>query len=440
MTTESKEPAIGQQTSNASAGPELTIDLLKARLGAFLKANPHSDVIEFRSPHAFLGIKKPWGDESLTIEIDDKNADRIIDVLNNVTLPDRYTAIWHAETNEMEIIYTAYPPGLTDDIETRKFTFKHKGRDYNCEYGAASERLMTIAEFFVPIAPAQTNYRNLLVFKGISRAISSGKENELTKYKPLSFWIRGIEWSEDLVLDLIMNLNFYMTYYDHRTPTILIHSPESSTWSTGARYPLNSFPEKIVSRSIGDNLLRFWEASRSGDPIRRFLYNFLILEYASFYHVEESVKKNVRKLISSPTAMNNVNILTLDILEAVGEAKMDEHAKFNNLFGEIINPDLAWVELEKNIEFFCKPTQFDGGLTITALMKSGCTKDDFVALLKNTAFPTQLRRIRNALSHGKEPGKSTVILPTQRNFGLLQPWVAVIAAAAREVLLYGDVT
>lgn len=50
------------------------------------------------------------------------------------------------------------------------------------------------------------------------------------------------------------------------------------------------------------------------------------------------------------------------------------------------------------------------------------------------------RKIRNALSHGKDQETTGVIRPTPKNVNLFQPWVHLISAAAGEVVLYKDVT
>ena len=47
-----------------------------------------------------------------------------------------------------------------------------------------------------------------------------------------------------------------------------------------------------------------------------------------------------------------------------------------------------------------------------------------------------LRKIRNALAHGKDKETTGVIKPTASNFRLFEPWVHLIAAISAEVVIY----
>jgi hypothetical protein len=66
----------------------------------------------------------------MAILIPATDSDALIDALNNVRLPERYTAIWHGDSETFEVIYTAFPLPLTADVASRAFTFKHKGFTY----------------------------------------------------------------------------------------------------------------------------------------------------------------------------------------------------------------------------------------------------------------------------------------------------------------------
>jgi hypothetical protein len=76
--------------------------------------------------------------------------------------------------------------------------------------------------------------------------------------------------------------------------------------------------------TLDDNLFHFWDASLTGDPIRRFLYNYQILEYAAFYHIDDDVKRAIRKVLISPSAVSNLEKSMREIIEAIGGLKMQE--------------------------------------------------------------------------------------------------------------------
>lgn len=412
------------------------VDKMRGRLAEFLKANPGSSVAEIDTPQKGLAIKLPWGDESISIQIPN-DADALVEALNKVYLPERFTAIWHRDSKFFEIIFTAYP--LPRDILERSFKLKHQRRVYQCEYSESSSRLLLIAENYLQeSAPTNTSFRNLGSFKGYVLA-KKGVEGapKIPDAKPISFWIKEVDWDDDHVLNLAMHINFYMTYYDNSSPIILVHSPKSENIARQpqTRYRFGSFPKQITTSFLDDNLYHFWAASRTGDPIRRFLYCYQILEYAAYYYLEETVKQSIRMVLAAPNASDNLNNVVQQVLEAVGESKVAEAQKMEGLLRQIIDPRVIWKEIEIDPGFFHAPMTFDGGFVVQPLAKPGWTADDFASAWL-PLFPHTLRGIRNALSHGREQRMAAVITPTTRNFERLQRWVPLIAVAAQEVMVY----
>src|SRR6185437_16113932 len=99
---------------------------------------------------------------------------------------------------------------------------------------------------------------------------------------PRSFFIRGIDFDESFVVSLATQLNFYTSYYDHVSPYVMIHYPRLQEGSPRLRYIFDKFPETITGRQLDTNLLQLWQAARTGDAARRFLYYYRIIEFASF--------------------------------------------------------------------------------------------------------------------------------------------------------------
>ncbi|MBL6458875.1 hypothetical protein JMJ55_26455 [Belnapia sp. T6] len=409
---------------------------LEEQLAPFFNANPASRLVPDGENDGKYLITALWGDPSVDLKLDEDDT-KIIDTLNYVALPERFTAIWHRDTNRLEIIFTAFPLGsASNDLKGRAFDFEHNDVLYKCAFGKSSERLLEIAGRFVQAQPSATSYRNLQSFKMVTL-----KQPDLASIgmhlDPISFWIDGIVWSDDLVIDVVNHLNFYMAYYDKLSPVIMVHSPKAESLNREAvlRYPFKTYPSHITARPLDDNLLHFWTASRSGDPIRRFLYNYQILEYSSFYFIEENIKRSVRKLLSAPHAATRPDELTEEILELTAASKMGDPQKLSHLIQSVVDPSIVWAEIERQIDYFSRPVVFDGGFSLKAACAKNWTSSDF-KIHFTPAFPDALRAIRNALSHGREARMSAVITPTVGNFQLIQPWVAPIAAAAREVMVY----
>lgn len=420
----------------------LTLDTVRARLRPFLLANSPSSIEERETPQGKkIAIQKPWGDESPILFVPDE-IEPFSDVLNNLYLPERFSAIWHKDTSDLEVIWTAHPlsPQLAE-FTTRRFLFQYQSKEYKCEFSRASDRLLLLAKNSQPIASSITYFRNLLSFHIYTTlGEDSGNGESLPEPpigEPLCFWIRGVEWNEDFVLNLANHLNFYMSYYDTLSPTILIHTPktEAQDIKPKTRYIAGRFPERITSNELDDNLLHFWGASLSGDTARRFLYCFRIIEYASTLHLDNNARLAIRRALAAPNVLDDLVGATDNVLAAIQKSKLDDYQKFDAVLRETVDPPLLWREISQNINAFATETRFDGGFSVGPLIAHGGREVDFAAQ-NFIPLAKALREIRNALAHGKDQKTSAVILPTTRNFDRLRPWASLISVAAGEVLLY----
>jgi hypothetical protein len=139
----------------------VTLDEAKLALANFLEANTKSAVIKTSGDKGVLVVQTPWGDSSILLRLPDDPA-ALIDALNNLLLPERFTALWHKDTNDIEFIYTAYPLNGTQwDVRERKFNFTFRGKEYRCEFARSSDRLLTIAENSMFVGPSNSEHRNL---------------------------------------------------------------------------------------------------------------------------------------------------------------------------------------------------------------------------------------------------------------------------------------
>lgn len=427
---------------NDSLGiPQTSDATMRSALSEFLTHNNSADIERADNLGDGYIIKAPWGDPSLAIEISNEH-DPIIKALTNVYLPEKFTGIWHRDTQLFEIIFTADPmPPVWHDLGDRTFNFKYKGQEYGCEFRRSSDRLLLIAERAQPKAPTRTLYRNLLSFQFYVFA-EAGHRGYLKRPNavPLSFWISGITWNDDEVIDLARHLNFYMTYYDNVSPLIIIHTPESESAASrpAVRFPFDEFPKTISARNLDTNLIHFWAAAREGDPVRRFIYCFQILEYAASYFIEENVRRAIRRSVAAPNAADNIDKVTQQVIEALAENRIGEPQKFEALLKATVDPGMIWKEIESHLAFFTSPTTFEGGFVVEPIAKLGWTAADF-AVAWCPKFPSTLRNIRNALSHGRDQRMGAVITPTAANLARLQSWVPLIAVAAREVMVYREV-
>lgn len=413
------------------------------RLEPFLELHPDASIERRRSRGASgpeLYVTRPWGEDGILLSLP-KKMDVVVDALNNICLPDRYSAIWHRDSQDFEIIWTAFPLSQeANDLANRTFSFSLDSNEHQCEFGRSSERLLVLAEHAMLTGASDTQHRNLLSFRSFVRQRSTKKRSsprEAVIGEPYSFWIRNLEWEEDYVLRLVRHLNFFLRYYDRSSPTILIHAPTIRDSITLERYLIGDFPAKIETTEIEDDLLQLWEAGRTGDAARKFLYFYRIVEYASHAYIDVEARKKVRRLLAEPHARSDLDHLTDNVVSAALTKTMDDIQKMNNLLRNTVSTDLLWREMSQHGSAFNSDVCFDGGFLLRKLVNEGATHDTFEAN-GLSQFISHARSIRNHLSHGRDKSTQTVILPTVANFRRLEPWTAAISVVAGEVLAFGQ--
>lgn len=428
--------AVPVQAGKRAPRDSARVKAARERYAVFLEANPTASVQEFGKAKQLI-ISTPWGDSSLAILIPEDD-EALLRELSAVLLPPRYSAIYHKETKRVEVIWTAYKLSADQqEIVGREFALRLRGKTHKCAFGQSSEVLLEIARHWGMLMMSNTEFRNLRAFTGYLRA-KAGMGGETEPYgEPISFWIDDVEWDEESFLDLARHINFYLSYYDSESPVITIHSLASGDEiNPRSRYVEGKFPAKIVSKPLRPTLLVFYSAAFSGDAASNFLNLYRIIEFVSYGYRHEAAHKLIQSILNRPSALDDVDRSASELLMVLREMKLErEQDAILKLLQEVIQPDRLWMEVCQNMALFSKPTKFEGDLQIKALVSAKHTLDTFKAHGVSD-FARAITEIRNALAHARDSKTAKTILPTSRNFELLQPWLHLIAAAAAEVVLY----
>ena len=398
---------------------------LDPRLLRFQQNNPHSECRKMKEHYV---VKKPWGEEALELFLRHED-DEVLNALANVLLPPRFTAVWHMDTHEFEVVWA--PISERSEFRSRRFEFRLAGQVYECEFRDTSSRYLAIARVSRKTALSETKWRNIFFF--------SPDLLRTPGYKPTSFWITGIQqWDERLVVDLARHLNFYLRYFDRNSPVILIHD-EVAQYSEQmpVRYPLGGFPPHVMAQRLDPYLLLIWNsASQEYDPLVRFLYGYQILEYASFYYIKADVEKRIERILRAPELPFRLPESIRRIIDVVSEDRMQDEHKFSKLICDVVNPDDLWKEIEPNKEYFASDMKFEGGFTLEPLIERNWGVEDFRRdWEKRPRFPESIRKLRNALVHARESRTSGMLAPTRRNADAIRPWLPPLYYAAMQAML-----
>ena len=206
------------------------------------KEELHKQVAELKRAGKRAGerepsVIRPWGEEAIEIPLRSDD-EELFEALNAVRLPPRFTAIWHEDTREFEVIFTVLEK--ENRLLKKGFEFRYRGSSVHCSFGPSSPRLRAIARRARPSGtPSRSDYRNFLPFYRFEHTVEAHPDADYVKNgKPVSFWIRGIDgYDDDHIGDLVLNLNFHMSFSDQHTPTILIHEEPAASQKVDDLHP-----------------------------------------------------------------------------------------------------------------------------------------------------------------------------------------------------------
>ena len=379
---------------------EAQANYLRAKLQAFLSRNHEAEV---RAGEREPSVIRPWGEEAIEIPLHSDD-EELFEALNAVRLPPRFTAIWHEDTREFEVIFTVLEK--ENRLLERDFEFRYRGSSVHCSFGPSSPRLRAIARRARPSGTtSRSDYRNLLPFYRFELTVEAHPDADYVKNgKPVSFWIRGIDgYDDDRIGDLVRNLNFHMSFFDQHTPTILIHEEPAASQKVDDLHPapIGYFPDILSGKDIDQHLLILWESARRGDPFLRFIHYYQILEYAGFYHFRDKIRRDIERAIVAPDAVSHPDRVAQQILDVISTDRRRDDEKINEMIEECVDLHEMWDILDGSLSDFSESIELDGGFILPVLVSAPAGYEEFEQSWSGRFLPA-LHRIRNALVHARE--------------------------------------
>jgi hypothetical protein len=123
----------------------------------------------------------------------------------------------------------------------------------------------------------------------------------------------------------------------------------------------------------------------------------------------------------------------------MSDIRQSDEAKLSKIVETRCFPEVVWKELQQDLSYFSKKQEFDGGFNIEPFISADMTFESFSAMwIPKT--PDTLRKIRNALVHGRESRLGASISPTEANEIKIRPWIPVIRRIAEQVIIFGGLT
>lgn len=374
-----------------------------------------------------------WKQEDFTLEFEEETNLRF---LKDLLFPERLSAIYHSKKHKLEFIFGAVKK--EEKFLQRKIDFIFHGEVYKTYYDSPSQELINIS---VALGKSSNididndSSRNLL---GISHFMEVSKENKqiLDTFKLVSFFVEGRSaLKENVIMDLAKHINFYMGFYDRKSPYIIIH-PEQDVDQNNKIPNKKESPSTIVMNHVNNIALDLLYAARTASSIRlKYIFYYQILEYYAYYHMDSELKNDLYKILKNPDIIEKAGYYSGLINEELRtKFQKDDKAKFTDLIKDYVSLNDLSDELEVYLDIYNNDIEFEGGYILQGMSITKTSKKcDENNIFYNIA--DRLDKIRNVLVHIREKREAQGILPTVKNDKLLRPYLFLIQRIAEIVAL-----
>jgi len=409
----------------------------------FAKNNPHANV---RSEGDSVTIDAPWGSKNVAI-VSEKTDHEFLQELESVWLNPAFDAVIHLDTDLIEVLFLYLDPG--DKIQSshmnRSFTVYYEGTKFTCSFTEPSARFMAIArrtQNFPSDDPGRS-VPQIAAFRDAQRLdeLPDRAKSYFANKVARNFHIKSDACirSVDLV-GLMRHINFITDYYDRQFPEIVIRDDiaddkHGQPWSPLRYIDDSEFPAELSIGQIDEIVLQLISVARRAPSRQAFLYYYQVIEYAGHYFIDERSRSQIRRFLRDPALVNCDEKKIGEFLSLFStQANQGDDAKMRKVIEELVNPNLVWLEIQHDRDFFTSIQEFDGGFEMSALISKDMSADGW----KNTWMPNlydRLTKIRNSLVHARERRENKVILPSRRNNQKIARYEPIIARVAQQIAL-----
>lgn len=393
-----------------------------------------NELVQVKEQDGFVEVSNCWEDNSFCFKFEKAEP---LDFIQEMIFPKELCAIYHKDRHIYEFIYMP----LSEKYE-RTFEYVYCGINFKLYYGEPSDRFQNLIHHYKKKDFVDINDRTLVLLGFAQYYRKVGRESHHVLF-PTNFFIEGDFDKMDVAQHIIFlkHVNFMLKYYDRRSPIILImdHEDESiADIDLPCKTALEPFPSKITSCQFNPTLLELVTAAQNSYNYRlKYIFYFQVLEYCSYYYIENSLRLKIINIIKSPDILNTEKY-SGKIIETYSNyfKNNNDSARLDRLLVDLCSYDDIKNELKTNSKYFTESKTFDGGFTIKALFK---TADEIDNPNNDNNIISQIRKniesIRNVLVHARESRENVEIKPTQRNSILLAPYLYLLRRIAETIIL-----
>lgn len=399
------------------------------RISSFIANN---ECVKAENKEDMLVVNNCWNDNSFRFEFHDSEN---LEIFENIVLPKELFAIFHKDRNLYEFIFLP----LQEKYE-REFCYIYCGRTFKLYYGEPTQAFEKLTNHIILNDTADINERAYGLLRYSQYYAQQSGENP-EPLIPTNFFIEG-DFSAlpyEKHIDFFRHVNFMLSYYDRKSPNILLYSGTEENISdimVPCKSKKESFPKTINSNNFDTTLLELMEAAKDAGSYRlKYIFYFQVLEYCSYYYIENNLKRQITNIIKSPDILNSEKYShrIIEIYSDYFKSNKDEK-RMERLLLDLCTYDDIKDELKTNSKYFIENLCFDGGFSVKGLFKD----DNEIEMPPQNIIPTirkNIDSIRNVLVHARESRENSEIKPTQKNILLLKPYLFLLRRIAETVVI-----
>lgn len=409
---------------------EKDINITSKSLEIFKSNN--SDVTYEKSENS-ISINNCWDDNSFYFKFVTNES---LGFLEHLIFPKELFAIFHKDKGLYEFIYMP----LFEKNE-RSFTYTYCGKTFKLYYGTPTNSFETLVQHYMLNNADNITDRtyNLLRFYNFYRLSKNNREKQPAI--PTNFFIEGDfnDWEYDCHIRFFKHVNFMLSYYDRESPTIIIlkdTKEDTNDIQLPCKSHLSPFPSAIYSNVFNTTLLELMEAAKETNSYRlKYIFYFQVLEYCSYYYIENKFKLQITNIIKSPDILNadKYSHKIIEIYSNYFKSNKDDK-RMERLLLDFCTYDDIKNELKANSKYFIRDLCFDGGFIIKQLLKNYEEIENPPIEIIST-IRKNIEAIRNVLVHARESRENAEIKPTPKNTKLIKPYLYLLRRIAETIII-----
>lgn len=393
----------------------------------------NNDCVKAENHEGRLIVNNCWNDSSFRFEFSDTE---VLDFLEMIVLPQELFAIYHKDKNMYEFIFLP----LQKKYE-REFEYIYCDKKFRLYYGKPTQVFENLTNHFVINETADEINERAYGFLRYYQYYTSQNTDNPEPLIPTNFFIEGdfVNLPYEKHFEFFRHVNFMLSYYDRKSPNILIYNDSKDSISDikiPCKSNTESFPKTINSNNYDTTLLELMEAAKGSGSYRlKYIFYFQVLEYCSYYYIENNLRRKITNIIKSPDILNSEKYSRkiIEIYSDYFKSNKDDK-RMERLLLDLCPYEDIKDELKTNSKFFIDDLCFDGGFYVKGLFKDENEIDSPPQTIIQT-IRKNIDSIRNVLVHARESRENSEIKATQKNIQLLTPYLFLLRRIAETVII-----